>query len=46
MNKTEGKGVYTFINGSKYEGQWKKNEPEGYGEMIWLDGEKYTGKWV
>eukprot|EP01031_Cornospumella_fuschlensis_P024824 gene24824-29998_t len=38
-----GKGVYTWTNGDKYEGEWKDDGRVGEGVMTWANGNKYEG---
>ncbi len=38
-------GVYSFQNGSKYFGEWKKGRKEGNGTMEFVEGDRYVGKW-
>ena len=38
-----GRGIYTFANGNKYEGQFKAGLPNGKGIFINKDGHKYIG---
>ena len=33
----DGKGVYTWKDGRKYEGEYKNDKKEGYGELTWPD---------
>ena len=42
-SKKEGRGKYTWADGSKYEGEWLDNKINGYGIYIWTDGRKYYG---
>jgi hypothetical protein len=44
-NCTDGFGIYTFANGSKYIGDWKNGQREGHGYIIWSDGTFYNGDW-
>ena len=37
--------LITFADGSKYEGEWKDNQPNGQGKLTLADGGKYAGKW-
>ena len=30
--------MFSYCNGSRYEGEWKDDEPEGEGVMTWSDG--------
>ena len=41
----QGRGKYTFSNGSVYEGQWYKGKMHGEGQMDNADGSSYTGQW-
>ena len=41
----EGKGVYYFNNGDKYEGEWKKNNVDGKGIYYYDTGDIYKGEW-
>ena len=41
-----GKGVFTWADGRRYEGEFKDDKREGYGEHFWPDGTKYKGNWV
>lgn len=38
-----GKGTFGYVNGSRYEGQFIKNQPDGWGAFYELSGEKYVG---
>ena len=40
-----GKGVYTYGNGYKYEGEWKDGKRHGQGTFTHPDGRKYVGEW-
>jgi hypothetical protein len=39
-------GLFTWKDGSSYDGDFKDNMIEGYGVYIWDDGRKYRGEWV
>ncbi|CAF1016231.1 unnamed protein product [Rotaria sordida] len=46
-----GQGVYVYVGGSHYEGQYKYNKEHGKGTLVWgpdtkWAGDKYTGDWV
>jgi hypothetical protein len=41
----EGKGVQTWVDGSIYEGYWRKDKANGRGRLIHADGDVYTGDW-
>ena len=38
-----GKGIYSYSNGEKYEGQFKNGERHGRGILNFPDGNKYIG---
>jgi len=40
-----GRGVYTWPDGDKYEGEWKGGKPNGRGVDTGPDGQKYDGEW-
>jgi hypothetical protein len=45
-----GKGVFTWSDGSKYEGDWKDGKRHGKGihgihGYTWSDGSKFEGDW-
>ena len=40
----EGFGKYTYLDGEKYEGEWKNGKWDGQGTFTSPDGEKYVGK--
>ncbi len=42
-NKISGIGIYSWLDGRKYEGEWKNNNMEGIGIYTWNDGRKYEG---
>lgn len=37
----EGKGVFTWVDGRKYEGEYLDDKKHGYGKFIWPDGRIY-----
>jgi hypothetical protein len=39
-----GQGTYTFLDGTKYEGEWKDGDKHGQGILTFLDGAKYEGE--
>ena len=41
----DGRGVFTWPDGRKYEGEYKDDKKEGYGVFEWTDGKKYRGHW-
>ena len=40
----EGYGIYYYLNGNKYEGEWKINVKEGNGMCCCSNGDKYEGE--
>jgi hypothetical protein len=40
-----GHGVYTWINGDQYMGQYKDNKKHGKGRMIYSSGKVKDGMW-
>jgi len=38
-----GKGVYIWTDGRKYEGDYAADKKEGFGTYSWPDGRKYEG---
>lgn len=41
-----GNGTLHYVNGEKYEGQWKNNFAHGHGSITFAGGDKYVGDWV
>lgn len=41
-----GKGILTWKNGKKYNGEFNNNKREGKGICVWKDGRKYDGMWL
>ncbi len=41
-----GKGVYVYTNGFKYQGNFVNGNREGYGLLTGADGESYDGMWA
>lgn len=39
-------GIYSWLDGRRYEGEWVKNNMEGVGCYIWSDGRKYEGEYL
>ncbi|MBN1547562.1 MAG: hypothetical protein JW902_12980, partial [Syntrophaceae bacterium] len=42
----EGKDVYVWPDGSRYEGKFHQGQLHGYGTYYWPDGSSYTGEWL
>lgn len=40
-----GHGIYTFPDGTKFDGLWIDGQRNGAGTQIWTDGTKYVGNW-
>ncbi len=40
-----GKGIYTWKDGRKYDGEYHNDKKHGYGIYIWADGRRYEGEW-
>lgn len=45
FNRFHGKGVYTYTNGSVYDGQWVDGRKQGRGKQTQPDGGVYVGEW-
>lgn len=45
FNRFHGKGMYTYTNGSVYEGQWVDGRKQGQGRQTQPDGSVYVGEW-
>lgn len=40
------KGIYTWVDGRKYEGEWQNNSMHGRGIYTWKNGRKYEGEYM
>jgi len=40
-----GKGVFTWPDNRRYEGEFKNDKKEGFGLYEYGDGNKYEGEW-
>lgn len=38
-----GKGLYTWLDGRKYEGDYENDKKHGLGVYTWADGRIYSG---
>ena len=38
-----GKGIYSWPDGRKYDGDYKEDKKHGIGTYTWADGKKYIG---
>ena len=45
MNNMEGKGIETWADGRRYEGDFKNGKKDGEGTFEWPNGIKYIGSW-
>lgn len=41
-----GKGLYTWDDGRKYEGEYSMDQKHGKGVYQWADGRVYAGEWA
>jgi len=42
----QGKGVYTWNDGRRYEGNYYSDKKHGFGIYKWADGRVYEGMWM
>jgi hypothetical protein len=42
----DGKGVYVYTNGYKYQGNFVNGKREGYGQLSGPEGDSYDGMWA
>jgi hypothetical protein len=40
-----GKGVFTWTDGRRYEGEYENDRKHGFGVFTWPDGRRYEGLW-
>ena len=40
-----GQGIMTYVDGSKYTGEWQDGEMHGQGAMTYAGGRTFTGVW-
>jgi hypothetical protein len=45
MGKKKGKGIFTWPQGDKYEGEFENGKRHGEGSMYFEDGTWYVGHW-
>ena len=38
-----GRGIFTWLDGRLYNGEYFQDKKQGFGEFSWPDGRKYTG---
>ena len=41
-----GYGVFEWLDGKKFEGEYLDDKKHGNGRFRWSDGRMYTGTWV
>ena len=41
----EGKGIFTWPDNRKYQGEYVNDKKEGFGTFEWADGRKFKGYW-
>ena len=44
-NVKHGYGIYRWVEGSVYYGEYKKNNIDGHGHLRWPNGNEYCGEW-
>jgi hypothetical protein len=42
-DRRHGNGVFIYLDGSKYDGEWKDNEKHGVGKLTLPNGQIYEG---
>ena len=45
-NMRSGRGVMRFLDGTRYEGEWRDDDMNGHGVMMLPNGERYEGEFV
>ena len=40
-----GKGVFSWKDGRRYEGEYVNDKKEGHGKFDWPNGKSYEGEW-
>lgn len=45
MSNMEGRGIETWADGRRYEGDFKNGKKDGEGYFEWPNGNKYIGSW-
>ncbi len=45
IRRMQGKGAYTYGDGSRYVGMFKNDKRDGYGVYTYSSGDKYSGEW-
>ena len=45
-SQRDGRGIQVWIDGSMYEGYWRKDKANGKGRLIHADGDVYEGNWI
>jgi hypothetical protein len=44
MGRRHGNGIFYYVDGSRYEGDWIQDKREGRGKFFYLDGDIYEGE--
>ena len=42
----DGKGIYYWPDGRRYDGDYENDKKHGFGAYYWPDGKAYEGHWV
>ena len=42
----DGHGVYKYLDGSVYNGEWREGRRHGHGTYTFSNGDRYVGEWV
>ena len=45
-DKAHGYGIYSHLDGSRYQGYWKEDKQHGEGIETWPDGASYEGDYI
>lgn len=40
------KGIFTYSNGDRFEGEWKNGKKNGSGKFFGTDGRRIYGEWI
>ena len=40
------RGIYSWKDGRKYEGEYQYDKKQGFGIYLWIDGRRYEGYWA
>ena len=42
----DGKGIFIWVDGRKYSGEYKDDKIHGKGKFEWPDGSQFNGNWA